>query len=473
MRSLARLVFPALRWQARGGFAHEQRRIERTLALGVGGYIVFGGSAQAARDLIAQLKAAQPHPLLFGADCERGAGQQFAGLTHLPPPAALGFLGREDLTARCGAITAREGRYVGLDWVFAPVADLDLEPHNPIVQTRSFGDDPEAVSAQVAAWVRAAEGEGIITSPKHYPGHGRTTADSHERLPVVGASLDVLLDSDLEPFASAIAAGARSIMVDQVAYPAWDPTGRPASLSPVILGYLRQRLGFDGVVVTDALIMQGVLAGRGLGSAAVAAVAAGADALLYPGDAEAVVEALERAASGVLAQKRLEESLARIETLARAGAGAPGPPAPDLADHAGLAGAVADLAMAVLRGEKLSLEVPIEITVVDDDVGGPYAVGPRHLFAERLRAGGVPIGPGGSRIVLVYAEPRSWKGRAGLGARSRAALRRLAAGSGLIVLFGHPRLEAQLPGSAPVLCAWHGQPLMQEAAARWVLARVR
>jgi hypothetical protein len=117
------------------------------------------------------------------------------------------------------------------------------------------------------------------------------------------------------------------------------------------------------------------------------------------------------------------------------------------------------------------------VSIVDDDVGGPYTVGPRDVFHQTLREAGVSLVPRATgnvqRIVLVYAEPRSWKGRADLGARSRAALRRLVPGAQLVVLLGHPRLAAQIPGTAPILLCWHGQPLMQRAAARWVIGKIR
>ena len=468
----ARLVFPALRWRQRTGFEHERPGIERTLALGVGGYVLFGGTAEAAGALIQDIRAAAPHPLLFASDFERGVGQQVSDRTHLPPPAALGFLGKPELTARCGQITARQARQIGINWVYAPVADLDVEPNNPIVQTRSFGDLPDPVGAHVGAWVRAAEAAGVATSVKHYPGHGRTTADSHETLPAVDAALDVLAATDLKPFADGIEAGTRSVMAAHVAFPAWDPSGLPASLSAPLLAHLRSALGFDGVIVTDALIMEGVLRGRGAAGAAVLGVAAGADALLYPQDAEAVVQALDAAVGRSLPSARLDDALARVGRLAHGVAG-PDEHAPDLAEDAAFAEALADLTLHVLRGDALGLVEPLEILIVDDDLGGPYAVGPRDLFKRRLTNLGVRTGKGGSRIVLVYAEPRSWKGRAMLGDRSLAALRRAAPSAALIILFGHPRLEGQLEGTAPVLCGWHGQPLMQHAAARWVAARLR
>jgi beta-glucosidase-like glycosyl hydrolase len=477
MNPLARAVLPALRWHARTGFRHEHARIEQTLALGVGGYILFGGTAEAARAVIQEIRAAAPHPLLFGADLERGAAQQFVGLTQLPPPAALGFLGKPDLTARCGAITAREARSVGINWVYAPVADLDVEPDNPIIQTRSFGDDPAAVSAHVAAWIRAAQAAGVASTAKHYPGHGRTKTDSHETLPVVSAPLAELEATDLEPFSAAVAAGAPSVMSAHVAYSQWDPSGVPASLSAPILRYLRHELGFEGAIVTDALIMEGVLKGRGAAGAAEAAVGAGADVLLYPSDPGAVVAGLDAAAGSTVERSRLDDALARVARLAESVQEAPAQ-ALGLTDDAAFADALADMSLHTLRGETLSLLAPVDITIVDDDVGGPYHVGPRDLFARRLieldvGVAGKRAAARGSRIVLIYAEPLSWKGRAWLGTRSLAALRGEAPGAALIILFGHPRLASQIPGTAPILCAWHGQPLMQYAAARWVAGRMR
>lgn len=476
MNPLARLILPALRWRPRTGFRHEQRRIEATLDLGVGGYILFGGNAAAVRDLTRDVASATPHRLLFASDLERGAGQQFPDLTHLPPPAALGFIGRADITARCADVTAAEARSVGLNWVYAPVADLDIEAENPIVQTRSFGDDPARVSEHVAAWVRAAEAHGIATSAKHYPGHGRTTADSHATLPVVDASRDAL-NADLEPFGAAVRAGTKSVMTAHVAYPAWDASALPASLSAPVLRHLRAELGFDGVIVSDALIMEGILRGRGSSGAVVQAVAAGVDALLYPRDALAAARALERAAPDQLPRARVDDALARVARLADAVAAAPTPgahpPEPNTAEHAAFADAVADLAVHLLRGEQMSLGEPLDIAIVDDDVGGPYQVGRRDLFAQALEDAGLALGPGGSRIVLVYAEPRSWKSRASLGASSVAALARLLPRASLVALFGHPRLMAQIGGDVPVVCAWHGQPLMQRAAARWVVGQLR
>src|SRR5258708_6583803 len=160
----ARLVCPALRWR-RGSFKSERIKIEQALAAGVGGVILFGGTRAARAALTAALRDLAKRTLLIGSDFERGPGQQMRGLTDLPPPAALGYLDDLDATYACGQITGTEARAVGLTWVFAPVCDLDIEPKNPIVQTRSFGADPAAGGRHAAAWIKAGQEHAGMTCP--------------------------------------------------------------------------------------------------------------------------------------------------------------------------------------------------------------------------------------------------------------------------------------------------------------------
>jgi beta-N-acetylhexosaminidase len=179
MRETGRLVFPALRWHSETGFTDERDTIDTALRLGAGGFCIFGGSAAAVSELTASLRQRSHVPLLIGSDLERGAGQQFPEATQLPPLAALGSL--DDLTAtrHAAELTAREALALGVNWIFAPVADVDLEPRNPIVGSRSFGTDPVRVAAQVAAWIDGCHAEGVLCCAKHFPGHGRTVDDSH------------------------------------------------------------------------------------------------------------------------------------------------------------------------------------------------------------------------------------------------------------------------------------------------------
>jgi len=468
-----RLILPALRAAADGGFGHEAARIADALDLGVGGFIVFGGTVESVRRLTADLFRRAGRPMLIAADLERGAGQQVAGLTEFPPPLALASLEDAAVVRWAGAVTAQEARAVGINWVFAPVGDLDVLADNPIVQTRAFGDDPNRVASLVRTWIEGCQDAGALACAKHFPGHGRTTVDSHIALPVVSDSAETLRDSDLLPFSIAVECGVASMMTAHVAYPALDASGLPATISGPIMAELRERLGFDGLVVTDALIMDGALVGRRESDAAVEAVQAGVDLLLYPNDARRVRDALEQAlASGALAPARLAEALRRYDrALVLATSATP----PVTRGPFESADALADalLAQGMLRGGAPTLRGPLDLVVVDDDLGGPYPPGPSDWVHQVLGANRIGRYDGGSRVVLAFAEPRAWKGRSGFSAASRDALANAVPGADLIVLLGHPRLLPELPTDAPVLLAWHRQRLMQEAVGRWLVRRLR
>lgn len=463
--TVANLVLPSLRADADGRFDHERARLEAALALGVGGFILFGGTRETVRELVAELQARAGRRLLIASDLERGTGQQVAGATELPPPAALAALGDAAAVRWCGMVTAREARALGINWVFAPVADLDLAPDNPIVQTRAFGRQPEEVAAYVREWIAGCERAGALACAKHYPGHGRTLLDSHVTLPVVSATAEQLGAEDLVPFRAAADAGVGSMMTAHVAYPALDPSGAPATLSAPMLGLLRRELGYDGLVVSDALTMAGLTAGRSERLAAVEALAAGVDVLLYPDDLAGVVAELQLAAvDGRLTPARVREAGRRYaRALARVATTAEAPPATAAAE----ADLLADRILAAPGAPRVTLQAPLSVEVVDDDVGGAYPPSATDGVVRALEAAGIPLGQGGSRLVLAFAEPRAWKGRAGFGPASRAALA-AARGADLLVLFAHPRLAGELPAGVPTLVAWHRQALMQRAVARWV-----
>lgn len=504
---VARLLFPALRWDGER-YALESLDEGDDLTARVGGFLLFGGTADAARARIEGLRRRSDRPLLFGADLERGAGQQLDGCTALPPAGALGALGDVDVIRRAAELTAREAGAVGIDWLFGPVADLDVEPANPIVGPRAFGADAEAVARDVVAWLDGCAGGGAIGCVKHFPGHGRTTADSHRELPVVGASREVL-EADLRPFRAAVEHGVASVMTAHVAYPGLDPSGRPATRSSAIITkLLRGELGFGGVVVTDALIMEGVTAGAGPVRAAVEAIAAGVDALLYPDDI-AVLEAglSEAVEEGILPRDRVGEAVARVEALAAGRAADRAARETATGESAGLvevggeddrrwAESVARRCVRWLPGAAAPPELgraAVELLVVDDDEGGPYPPASREPLHRALgvreagRAGAPVAGGEGeeragrtTRVVAVFADTRGWKGRAGLSEEAREAVRAAvpAATPGtegserrgtVILLFGHPRVRVDLPSGVPVLCGWGGEALMQRAAAEVLL----
>src|SRR5690606_7752865 len=225
-REVAQLVLPAVRWHPDRGFHDTWPAIERALAAGVRGFSLFGGEAGSVRDLTDEMRRRANGPLLFASDLERGAGQQFRGATPLPPSAAIGWLNDLEVTRRAAEITAREARALGTGWVLAPVADLDLEPRNPIVATRAWHREPVPAARQVESWVRGCAEGGALSCLKHFPGAGRATTDSHTELPVVTANREEL-ERGLLPFRAGIAAGADTVMVGHLAYPTIDPSGIP------------------------------------------------------------------------------------------------------------------------------------------------------------------------------------------------------------------------------------------------------
>jgi beta-glucosidase-like glycosyl hydrolase len=466
----ARLLLPALRWNPDTGWEANRDAIERGLSLGVGGFILFGGEARAVRDLTAELHARAPHPLLVASDLERGAGQQFRGCTPLPPAAALGALGDDEAVRRAGEITAREARAVGVNWIYAPVADVDLEPENPIIGVRAFGTEPAAVAASVAAWVRGCTAGGALSCTKHYPGHGRTVGDSHIERPTVAAGRPMLED-DLLPFRAAVEAGVDAMMTAHVAYPALDPSGMPATLSaPVLEGLLRGEMGFGGIVVTDALIMDGLTEDMSEAQAGVLALAAGCDVLLYPGDEAAVIRAVEDAvADGRLSRARVEQALARVAAAAERVAGGPtGTWAADEDRRWALATAVRTLR--VVRGDPRLPEGPLRVIEIEDDAGGPYPPYPRTSLPAALAAAGRAPEKEGTPVVALYSDIRAWKGRPGISAAAQARVREVTAEfpDATVLLFSHPRLAAEIPSARHVVAMWGGEGIMQEAAVAWL-----
>jgi beta-glucosidase len=287
--------------------------------LGVGGVILLGGSAAEVGVRCQQLQGWAEIPLLLAADIEEGGGQRFAGATELPPPMALAAIAAQDLSQarklaeQYGALTAQEARAIGLNWLLAPVVDVNNNPANPVINVRAFGDSPAVVSQLTQAFIAGAQQFPVLTTAKHFPGHGDTATDSHLRLPQLDHDLDRLATLEWPPFRQAIAAGVDSIMTAHLRLSALDPV-YPATLSPAILtGLLRQEWGFEGLVVTDALIMGAISQDYGPYEAAVLAVEAGADVVLMPEDVEGAIAAICEAVNmGRLSSERIQQSLARI-----------------------------------------------------------------------------------------------------------------------------------------------------------------
>jgi beta-N-acetylhexosaminidase len=317
-------------------FLELRRQVEQNH---IGGIILFRGPVYESVHLVNRMQQFAREPLLISADLEAGSGMRFEDATDFPWNMAVGATDNPDYARREGELTAREARALGVEQILAPDADVNNNAANPVINVRSFGEDPAEVARFVSAFVEGAQSEGVIATAKHFPGHGDTATDSHRGLPVINVARSRLESVELVPFRAAIKAGVGSVMSAHIGLPQVDPTQvkplppsavvRPAyadqqvytenavlpgTLSPVITGgLLRRELGFDGIVVTDALDMSGLTIYFTQDEAAVRAVLAGADMLLKPADPDAVARGLREAVrSGRLTEARIEESARKI-----------------------------------------------------------------------------------------------------------------------------------------------------------------
>lgn len=309
-------------------------------------------------------------PLLVGGDFERSVSMRFDGTIQYPHAMAYGAADRPELTEAFGRITVREARALGFQWVFAPDADVNSNPDNPIIGIRAFGVDAPTVSRHVEAFLRGAHGATppALTTVKHFPGHGDTATDSHAGMPVVASDRARLDALELAPFKAAIAGGVDSVMSAHISLPAVDATGVPSTISKVIIGdVLKKDMGFTGLVTTDAMDMEGLAREYGSGESSVRAIEAGVDVLLMPRDPDQAIEAVMKAVVAKrLTAARINESVRKVlRAKVRLGLHksrlVDGDAIPDVTeDEASMVHAqkVADAAVAVVRGEKAQVVVP-------------------------------------------------------------------------------------------------------------------
>ena len=308
----------------------------------VGGFHVFGGSERVpgvllnptygavtlgqpleAASILNRLQAISPVPLLNTADFEAGVGFRIAGATAFPRLMAFGAARDERLAQEAGRVTGEEARALGVHVNFAPVVDVNNNPRNPVINTRSYGEDPQMVGRLASAYIRGMQAAGVAATLKHFPGHGDTDVDSHLGLPIIKHGRERLDQMELVPFRAGVAAGAEAVMTAHIEMPALDPTPKtPTTLSqPIVQGLLRKDLGFGGLIYTDSMGMAGVSAIYTPGEAAVRAVAAGNDVILHSPDDRAAFEAVVDAVkSGRIPEAQINTSVERIlRAKARAG----------------------------------------------------------------------------------------------------------------------------------------------------------
>jgi len=465
---IGQLVWPAVR--ASKGEAALDALAPLLAEFPPGGVIVFGEGMERVDRLIARLRLRAGGDLLVSADLERGCGQQVREFSCLPPAMAVAACPDADAARQAGLLTAIEARQAGIDVVFAPVADVNTAATNPIIATRSFGDDPHRVAALAGAFAAGLAEGGVLAVGKHFPGHGSTVQDSHNELARVTRDAAALHAIDLLPFRTLIAEGIGGLMVGHLEVPALDPVrGRPATRSPgVVLDLLRRQYGFDGLVVTDAIDMGGFPQEP---AATLDVLQAGLDVLLMPRDPLAVARWLRDAhARGHLPDEVLDAAVARV-AAARARVRASLPPRQRPAPE--LAATLLQHSLTARGGAlpRLVQGAPFDVTVFGEDSSGMVL----PALLEALDAAGVPRGPGGTRLGLVLTSVRAWLGSSRLPELDRRRLQWAVAHRQLdaVIVLGSPYEALELPASQPALLAYEPTPAAAAAAARVLLGETR
>jgi beta-N-acetylhexosaminidase len=498
---IAQLVVP---WIAGTYAAYDAEAFDRMEmwvdSLHVGGLIVSVGSPL---DIAAKLNRLQERsalPLLIASDLEGGTSIRFNGGTPLPPNMGVAATGSDSAAYQMGRITALEGRAVGVHLAFAPVADVNNNPDNPIINTRSFGEDPESVGRMVAAEVRGVQDHGMLATAKHFPGHGDTGSDSHLGLPVIASDWARLDSVELVPFRSAIAAGVKVVMSAHIALPAIDPGAlRPGTVAPnVLTGILRDSLAFDGLVVTDALDMGGIVNTYGA-DASVRAFLAGADLLLQPADPVAAIAAMEAAvAAGEITPERLDASVRRVLEAKRdlglfERRTVPLDSVPGTVGSARFLDEAREMAaQSIVMVKDVNGTVhglrrgrpPITLVTFGEEDNRSVGLA---LAAELRRQGLAPAvlrlwpasGSAGydsaatalaRRPVAIFVtadKPTAWRGSIGLPQRLAALIGASArARPTILVSLGNPYLISGLPEVGSYLIGWRSNPVTEEAVAR-------
>jgi beta-N-acetylhexosaminidase len=469
-------------------------------SLHIGGLIVSVGSPLDVAAKLNRLQERSPLPLLVGSDLEAGTAIRLNGGTPFPPNMGVAATGSDIDAYQLGRITALEGRAVGIHLAFAPVADVNNNPANPIINIRSFGEDPHAVGRLVAAQIRGLQEHGILAAAKHFPGHGDTGTDSHISLPVLAAGWARLDSVELVPFRSAIAANVAAVMSAHIAVPGLDRGQlRPGTVAPNILtGLLRDSLGFSGLVVTDALNMGGIATQYG-SEAAVRAFLAGSDLLLQPADPRAAIDAMAAAvARGEITSERLNRSVRRVLELKRrlglfVRRTTQLDSIPLIVGRAEFKARAEDMASRSIvlvkdvNGTVLNLEDqrrPLSLITYGDD--NNRAIG--NALASELRTRGFPVtsfklwpasGPASydsarsviarSPLTVFAVSDKPTESRGTLGVPdSLASLITLTSRSRptILVSLGNPYLITQLPDVWSYLIAWRAAAVAEQAVAR-------
>ena len=501
------------------GSASHQRVFDYIEKHGIGGVIMSVGTPV---EVAAKLNDLQRHarlPLLVAADLETGAGFRMRGAVHVPGTIelggatdfpslmAVGAAGQERLAYEMGRITALEARAVGIHVPFAPVLDVNSNPQNPIINVRSFGEDPQQVAKMGIAFIQGIQENGAIATGKHFPGHGDTEVDSHIALPVIRHDRARMDSVELRPFQEAIDAGMGGIMTAHISVPSLNGGVRvPATLSPLVLTHvLREQMGFRGIVFTDAMDMAAIARQHDAGEAAVRAIEAGNDVILMPASVERAIDGVVAAvAAGRLTEERIDTSVRRLlETKEKLGlheqrlvpiheiANVVGIP-----DHLAVADLIAERSITLLRNERDLLPLAgtrsarvlsISYRRASDLLAGRYFNAVLRQTYPRLSTAELDADANQDRydavlrrareaqlvVVSTYVTAVSYSGSVAIPDELVDlidALRRTGVPH-VVVSFGNPYLVTGFPQVQAYMLGWNGSEASQRAAARALLGR--
>lgn len=515
-------------YAAHGNFLNEQSAGYQQLARQVrenkvGGVIWFVSNVYETAFLTRKLQGEAKIPLLISADLEAGIGMRFTDTTYWPPAMAVAATGDPSFAEKAGKIAAQEGQLIGVNHILAPVADVNIDPDNPVINARSFGEDPESVGRFVSAFVRGVQSEPVLATAKHFPGHGDTHTDTHRSLPVLDVDRARLDRVELVPFRAAIDAGVAAVMTGHLAIPALDPTPAPmrtdaaateenpytkdaaeiqrggtvpASVSrAVVTDLLRRDLHFDGLILGDAFDMGGLVAHFDAGDAAVRAIEAGTDVILKSADTDAAIAAVKAAVhSGRISEARIDQSVRRIldakrRVRTRVGTDEEIFRGVDTAEHRRVAADVAQRAITLVREQPGVLPLKPQSRVVIVGVSDfPEAVTPvgrveaevrrrsknttAFLIDARTRNEDLrPIldaAANADAVLLAFAiRAVSGAGHMKVPDVTRELVASLPSNAKIVaVAFGSPYVLRELPTLPTYLCAYGVQPVMQTAAVK-------
>jgi beta-N-acetylhexosaminidase len=474
-------------------FARVQRWVD---SLNVGGIIVSIGSPMDVAAKLNRLQRIATLPLLVASDLESGSSFRLNGGTPFPTNMGVAAAGSDLDAYEMGRITALEGRAVGIHLTFAPVADVNNNPANPIINTRSFGEDPALVARLVAAEVRGLQENGMYATAKHFPGHGDTGTDSHISLPVIAANWSRLDSVELVPFRAAVKAGVTAVMSAHIALPGVDGgESRPATVAPNILtGILRDSLAFRGLIVTDALNMGALVNSYGAGEAAVLAFLAGADLLLQPADPAVAIEAMMTALeAGRFTLGRLDSSVMRILDLkSRLGLFSERlisldrvPAYVGAAGFQRIAEEVTARSIVLVKDSANTIDSlrararPFTVIAYGDDAGATligdmrgrgYRVSSFRLYPQSGPASydsaQVMIENNGITVFVTAVRATAWSGNIGLPQQFTALMDTTARRKRTVLIsFGSPYLISQVPSIGSYILGWQSRGMSEHAMA--------